>query len=139
MRRLVGYRRFEGLTAAAALADLYAAARLFVNFFQPSAKLAEKHRDGARVHKRYHTPATPCQRLLDDPRTTDVTRALLRELLADLDPVLLLRNIRTAQQRLVSLLRACHVSSSARGRTKKPARTSSTILVASSTGRLSVR
>ena len=103
VRRLVGYRRFEGLTAAAALADLYAAARLFVNFFQPSAKLAEKHRDGARVHKRYHAPATPCQRLLDDPRTTDVTRVLLRENLAELDPVLLLRNIRTAQQRLVAL------------------------------------
>lgn len=103
VRRLVGYRRFEGLAAAAALADLYAAARLFVNFFQPSAKLAEKHRDGARVQKRYHAPATPCQRLLDDPRTTDATRARVREIFADLDPVLLLRDIRTAQQRLVAL------------------------------------
>ena len=103
VRRLVGYRRFEGLAAAAALADLYAAARLFVNFFQPSAKLAEKHRDGARVQKRYHAPATPYQRLLDDPRTTDSTRARLHEIFADLDPVLLLRDIRTAQQRLVTL------------------------------------
>ncbi|MBB3955526.1 hypothetical protein GGR38_002480 [Novosphingobium sediminicola] len=33
VRRLVGYRRFEGLEAARALAELYAAARLFVNFF----------------------------------------------------------------------------------------------------------
>lgn len=32
--------------------------RLFVNFFQPSFKLAEKHRDGERVHKRDHKPAT---------------------------------------------------------------------------------
>ena len=55
------------------------------------------------MRKRYHAPVTPCQRLLDDPRTSDVTRALLRELLADLDPVLQLRNIRTAQQRLVTL------------------------------------
>jgi hypothetical protein len=31
-----GYRRFEGLQAAAAPARLYAAMRLFVNFFQPS-------------------------------------------------------------------------------------------------------
>ena len=45
VRRLVGYRRFEGLAATAALADLYAAARLFVNFFQPSFKLAEKRRE----------------------------------------------------------------------------------------------
>ena len=103
VRRLVGYRRFEGLDAAAALAELYAAARLFVNFFQPSFKLAEKHRDGARVHKRYHAPATPYQRLLDDPRTTDATRAHLRETFAELDPVRLLRDIRVAQQRLVAL------------------------------------
>ncbi|WP_293881512.1 transposase family protein [Sphingomonas sp.] len=103
VRRLVGYRRFEGPAATAALADLYAAARLFVNFFQPSAKLAEKHREGARVHKRYHAPATPYQRLLDDPRTTDASRARLREIFADLDPVRLLRDIRAAQQRLVAL------------------------------------
>jgi hypothetical protein len=103
VRRLVGYRRFEGLEATAALADLYAAARLFVNFFQPSFKLAEKHRDGARVHKRYYSPATPYQRLHDDPRTSAVTRAHLREFFAELDPVSLLRDIRTAQQRLVGL------------------------------------
>jgi len=61
VRRLVGYRRFEGVAAAKGLAELYAASRLFVNFFQPSFKLAEKHRDGAKVLKRYHKPATPYQ------------------------------------------------------------------------------
>jgi hypothetical protein len=85
------------------LGFLDAAARLFVNFFQPSFKLAEKHRDGARVHKRYHSPRTPYQRLLDDPRTSDATRAYLREVFAALDPVRLLRDIRAAQQRLVAL------------------------------------
>ena len=33
VRRIVGYRRFGGLEAAAALAQLYATARRFVNFF----------------------------------------------------------------------------------------------------------
>src|SRR5207302_2069456 len=42
VRRAVGYRRFEGLEAAAVLARLYGAMRLFVNFFQPSFKLAAK-------------------------------------------------------------------------------------------------
>ena len=42
VRRTVGYRRFEGLEAATVLARLYAALRLFVNFFQPSFKLAAK-------------------------------------------------------------------------------------------------
>lgn len=103
VRRLVGHRRLEGLEAAAALADLYAAARLFVNFFQPSFKLAQKHRDGARVHKRYHVPATPYQRLLDDPRTGEDTRERLSAIHEALDPVRLLRDIRSAQQRLVAL------------------------------------
>ena len=53
VRRLVGYRRLEGSTAAAILARLYAASRLFVNFFQPSFKLKEKLRIGGRTIKRY--------------------------------------------------------------------------------------
>ena len=66
VRRMIGSRPFEGLEAAAALARLYAVMRLFVNFFQPSFKLAAKSRDGAVVRKRYHPPATPCQRLSID-------------------------------------------------------------------------
>src|SRR6201985_1864661 len=62
VRRLVGYGRFEGVESAHALARLYAAARFYVNFFQPSFKLKEKHREGAKVIKRYHPPATPFQR-----------------------------------------------------------------------------
>ena len=103
VRRIVGYRRFEGFTAAHVLAELYAAVRLHVNFFQPSFKLAEKHRDGARVHKRYHAPATPCQRLLADPRTPDAVRERLEAVFATLDPLRLLRDIRAAQQRLVDI------------------------------------
>ena len=77
--------------------------RLFVNFFQPSFKLAAKARDGARVRKRYHPPATPCQRLLADPRTTEQVRRRVNELRATLDPVRLLQQIRAAQQQLVDI------------------------------------
>jgi hypothetical protein len=59
VRRLVGYGRFEGIETARVLARLYEAARLHVNFFQPSFKLKEKRREGAKVIKRYHAPATP--------------------------------------------------------------------------------
>ena len=69
VRRIVGYRRVEGLRAAAVLAELYTMVRRFVNLFQPSFKLAEKDREGARVRKRYHPPATPHQSLMADPRT----------------------------------------------------------------------
>jgi hypothetical protein len=103
VRRAVGYRRFEGLEAAAMLARLYAALRLFVNFFQPSFKLAAKTRDGAKVTKRYHPPATPCERLMADARTTEEIRQRLETLRATLDPVRLLQEIRAAQQALVRL------------------------------------
>jgi hypothetical protein len=103
VRRAIGYRRFEGLEAAAVLARLYAAMRLFVNFFQPSFKLAAKARDGALVRKRYHPPATPCQRVLADPRTNEEIRRRVNEVRATLDPVRLLQQIRAAQQQLVDI------------------------------------
>ena len=62
VRRLVGYGRLDGLRAVEGLGRLYTASRLFVNFFQPSFKLKEKIRNGARVTKRYHAPETPCAR-----------------------------------------------------------------------------
>ena len=99
----MGYRRLEGLAAAAALARLYATVRLFVNFFQPSFKLAEKQREGARVRKRYHLPATPCQRLLADARTSEAVRRRVEALCATLDPVRLLFEMRMAQQHLVTV------------------------------------
>lgn len=68
VRRLVGYGRFEGMAAAEATARLYAAARLYANLFQPSFKLREKARVGARVTERWHPPATPADRALASGR-----------------------------------------------------------------------
>ncbi len=103
VRHTVGYRRFEGVEAAAALARLYRSLRLFVNFFQPSFKLAEKSRDGAKIRKRYHAPATPYQRLVADLRTSEAVRARLGVEHARLDPVQLLSEIRNAQAHLVEI------------------------------------
>src|ERR1700712_2907688 len=103
VRRIVGYRRFVGLEAAAVLGRLYMSFRLYANFFQPSFKLASKTRDRARVTKRYHPPATPYQRLLADPRMSETIRARLSALQATLDPVRLLSEIRAAQKQLVEI------------------------------------
>jgi hypothetical protein len=103
VRRIVGYRRFAGLEAAAELARLYGSVRLFVNFFQPSFKLAEKFREGAHVRKTYHAPATPYQRLIADARASDEVKHQIRMQHDSLDPVRLLSNIRASQQRLVNI------------------------------------
>jgi lipopolysaccharide export LptBFGC system permease protein LptF len=74
VRRLVGYGRLEGVMATAALGELHELARLYVNFFQPSFKLKSKTRQGAKVTKKYHVPATPYERLLTDDRVTNESK-----------------------------------------------------------------
>jgi hypothetical protein len=103
VRKLLGYRRFEGIAAAQVLVRLYGASRLFVNFFQPSFKLAEKHRQGAQVTKRYHPPQTPCERLLLAETVPDATKVKLREVGNALDPLQLLEEVRAMQSHLVRL------------------------------------
>jgi hypothetical protein len=100
VRKLVGYGRLEGAAASAALAELHEVARLYVNFFQPSFKLKSKTREGAKVMKKYHVPATPYERLLSDARVTDECKTQLRQIFSSLDPVQLLNRIRGAQQNL---------------------------------------
>ena len=103
VRKLLGYRRFEGLGAARAITRLYGASRLFVNFFQPSFKLAAKQRDGAKVTKRYYPPQTPCERLLQAESTPIATKNMLHEIAADLDPLRLLEEMRAVQAYLAAL------------------------------------
>lgn len=103
VRKLLGYRRFEGLAAARAMTRLYEASRLFVNLFQPSFKLAAKQRDGAKVSKRYHPPQTPCARLLQAESTPMAVRSKSGEIAAELDPLKLLEEMRAVQAYLAAL------------------------------------
>jgi len=103
VRRLVGYGRLEGVAAVEALCRLYAASRLFINFFQPSFKLASKERIGARVTKRYSPPETPCSRLLAAPSISEPMKDRLRAVLVTLDPLRLLDEIRTVQHHIAGL------------------------------------
>ena len=96
----MGYGRFDGVETARVMARLYAAAQLYVNFFQPSFKLKEKRREGAKVIKRYHTPSTPYERALAHPMVTEAVKKRLREQYRTLDPVALLAEIRAAQEEL---------------------------------------
>jgi hypothetical protein len=100
VRRLMGYGRFDGVETARVMGRLYAAARLYVNFFQPSFKLKEKRREGAKVIKRYHEPSTPYERALAHPMVAEAVKERLRAQYRTLDPVALLAEIRAAQEEL---------------------------------------
>jgi hypothetical protein len=96
----MGYGRFDGVETARVMGRLYAAARLYVNFFQPSFKLKEKRREGAKVIKRYHPPSTPYERALAHPKVTAAVKKRLRDQYRSLDPVGLLAEIRATQEEL---------------------------------------
>jgi polyhydroxyalkanoate synthesis regulator phasin len=102
VRKLVGYGRLEGEQARRLLDSLYRAARLYVNYFQPSVKLAKKERIGSRVRKTYHVAKTPCQRLINSDIPAS-QKSRLQRMFATLDPIALLGRIELIQGELSEL------------------------------------
>jgi hypothetical protein len=103
IRRFVGYERHTGVLAGQCLARLYQKVRQYVNYFQPSFKLKSKTRVGAKVHKLYHKPATPCERLVAHASISAAVKETIRAPLASLDPLDLLHGIRNGQAALAAL------------------------------------
>jgi hypothetical protein len=102
VRQYVGYERYEGLPAKQRLNALYEQVRLLVNFFQPSMKLREKTRQGARVKKTYDTPRTPYQRVLASADIDTKDKQRLTALYQTLNPADITRKIRKYQAELRS-------------------------------------
>jgi hypothetical protein len=88
------------------LRRVYEASRLYTNFFQPSFKLKSKYREGARVHKQYELPDTPYRRLLAREDVPPATKEMLKLQMELLDPVLLLKHVRDAQDTVMALSQA---------------------------------
>ena len=104
IRRFLGHERYSGQVAGQTIAHLHGAMRLYVNYFQPSFKLIEKTRNGSVVTKRYSSPATPCERVIQHEAVGAETGAILNERRARLDPVALLHSIRETQSALASIV-----------------------------------
>lgn len=101
VRRHVGYQRLEGEDDLAVLNDLYQYLRLYVNYFQPSMRLASKERCGARVKKKYKTAETPYRTLL---RSTHLNKRQKQKLTTEynqLNPAELKRRIEALQAKLL--------------------------------------
>jgi hypothetical protein len=103
VRQAVGYARYDTPAQLAVLHDLYGHLRLLANFFCPQAKLIAKHRDGARVIRRYGTPATPYQRVLAAAILTKTQARQLTRIHHQLNPAQLRRDITICQRRLREL------------------------------------
>ena len=103
VRRMVGYDRYEGSAACEKLGELYGVLRLYQNYFQPSQKLSDKKRVGAKVTKKYEVAQTPYQRLLKSELVTEEQKEKLREEYGKLDPLRLYQEVERKQQGLWSL------------------------------------
>lgn len=105
VRQLLGYGRFGDLELREQVNDLYEKAWLPLrNHFTPVMKLVEKQRTGSKVHKKYDTPATPCDRLLACAKIGEETKIRLRGIRAALDPMDLAADIETRLGRIFGLV-----------------------------------
>jgi hypothetical protein len=93
VRPLIGYARYEGEQAAKHLNQMYAVDRLCVNFFEPSMKLIDKVRTGAKVKKVYDTPKTPWQRLTDSGTLSPDFQQKIQQHYLTLNPAKLRRRL----------------------------------------------
>jgi hypothetical protein len=106
VRQAVGYLRYDTPAELAVLRELYGYLRRYSNFFLPQAHLVEKVREGAKVRKRYDTPKTPYQRLLECRDVTAPVKRTLRHQYQELNPAELKRQIARCQDELVRLAKA---------------------------------
>ena len=93
VRRVIGYQRYNSKQALEMLNRIYSLLRLYTNFFQPSMKLIEKHRQGAKVYKVYDEAQTPCYRLLKSGILAAREKRELIDAFQRLSPVRLLQQI----------------------------------------------
>jgi hypothetical protein len=85
------------------LKQLYAALRLYTNFFQPTMKLKSKERFGSRVQKSYHAPQTPYQRVLACDKVAAADKKKLRRQYQTLNPAALKRELDKYRKELFRL------------------------------------
>jgi hypothetical protein len=67
--------------------------RLYKNFFQPVMKLVSKERIGGRVKRKYDTPRTPYQRLMNSEQIAEESKRQLEAVYLNLNPAKLKQNI----------------------------------------------
>lgn len=104
VRQWIGYDRLNNPQVVPLLNDLYRREwRLFHNFFLPSVKLIDKERIGSKTLKRYDSPKTPYQRIMESGHVPDSVKKNLSKQLERLNPFLLRKNMETKLKKIFSL------------------------------------
>jgi hypothetical protein len=94
VRQLFGYDRIDNPALVPRMNDLYANEwSLYQNHFCPTMKLIEKHRINSKYKKKYDSPKTPYQRLLDSEHVSKDTKKCLQVVHLTLNPFILKQTI----------------------------------------------
>lgn len=94
VKKYVGYLRYDTPEEQEILNSLYRnELRLFKNFFQPVIKLISKERIGGRIHRKYDTPKTPYQRVMESSEVSIEKKKELQKIYQSLNPAELKRAI----------------------------------------------
>ena len=103
VRKVLGYLRYDTVEEIAIIRDLYNnELRVYKNFFQPVMKLVSKERIGGRVKRKYGTPMTPYQNLIQSNQLTREAERRLSEAYPSLNPAALKRAIDAKINNLVA-------------------------------------
>ncbi len=86
VRKLLGWDRYDTAQALEGTNRLYEELRIFQNLFQPSMKLQCKIRKGSRLIRRYDTPRTPFERVVESQKGDPKKLAALDHTLKTTDP-----------------------------------------------------
>jgi hypothetical protein len=112
VRHLLGYDRLDNPKLVDMINKLYANQwSLYQNHFCPTLKLLEKKRINSKYYKKYETPRTPYQRLIESPYVSNENKKTLKKLHQTLDPFKLKRQI---ERQLKHIFRMVKVTSNVR-------------------------
>ncbi len=105
VRQWLGYHRFDNPQVVPLLSELYTNEwRLYHNFFCPSVKLIKKDRIASKTIKRYDSPKTPYQRVMESKYISPEVKKELTDLLQTLNPFHLRKAI---EKRLNKIFQLC--------------------------------
>ncbi len=105
IRQYLGYQRFDKPELVDRLNKLYTTEwNLYFNFFIPSVKLIEKHRQGSKITKKYDSPKTPLQRLLESKHIEDKMKNKLKEHYDKLNPFQLQKRMKRKIDAIIKLV-----------------------------------
>ncbi len=107
VRQWLGYHRIDKPVLVGLINNLYTQEWcLYHNFFQPSVKLVEKKLVDGKQIKRYDTPKTPYQRVLDSSYVEVSVKWTLKEQFENLNPFKLRKAMESKLKNIFRVLRS---------------------------------